>query len=584
MKKRMNIMTSADNNIAKYLFVNLANISEVLTSKYDVHFYLLQKRIESTTLTELSSYSEQVGINFFNIELKDDEFLSELTKYAYFDDRERFYDGVSHLFLPSDINRCLYIDTGDVLFLSSDYPFYDEDFNGKSLLATTYWGLQEDKYNFKSLEMWGGFNSGHVLFNIERLRKLNYQPQDYVDYVEAWNKACPDLDQLYGGDQAFLTGFFAGDIHIIEKNNPYNIKVSAIKKGEEGKTYKSVHLNDMYKSIKPWHIPFDTKADMEIYHREEIFNRDEIDYIALWWDLCKKTPVYENLKKESFKIVKKKWKTVYDLYKEIKKHTLIISLTSYPARTKHLHLTIDTLINQSKRANKLILWLSKKQFPSLERDLTPELLDQTNRGLEIRWVDDDLKPHKKYYYAIQEFPNDLIITVDDDVLYDEFLVEKLYKSYLKFPNMISATRAHLITFNQINEKMEIAPYNFWLKDYELIREKPSMKLIPIGIGGVLYPPKTMHQEVINLDAIKRTCLKADDLWLKAMQVMAKTPTVVTKESLNVKENGVDKSTALWKENVLENFNDTQFNQILEEYNHFFGDEDTLTSRIRSYKH
>ena len=135
-----------------------------------------------------------------------------------------------------------------------------------------------------------------------------------------------------------------------------------------------------------------------------------------------------------------------------------------------------------------------------------------------------------------------------------------------------------------NGKMEIAPYSYWLKDYELIREKPSMKLIPIGIGGVLYPPKTLHPEVSNLDAIKRTCLKADDLWLKIMQVMINTPTVVTKENLNVKENGVDKSTALWKENVLENLNDLQFNKVLTEYNHFYGDEDTLTSRIANYKH
>ncbi|MCL1989898.1 MAG: phosphotransferase [Defluviitaleaceae bacterium] len=269
--------------------------------------------------------------------------------------------------------------------------------------------------------------------------------------------------------------------------------------------------------------------------------------------------------------------------KAMRKH-IVVSLTSYPERISNIHLTIETLMNQSKKADRLLLYLSKDQFPQLEKDLTPELLDQANRGLAIKWVDDDLKPHKKYYYAMQAFPDDLIITVDDDVLYDEKLIDVLYQSYLKFPHMVSATRAHLMTFNEVNGKKEVAPYKYWLKDYELIREQPSMKLIPIGIGGVLYPPGIMHEELLNAEAIKRTCLKADDLWLKMMQVMVNTPTVVTKEKLDVKENGVDKSTALWKENVLENLNDIQFNQILAEYDHFFGEEETLTTRIHRYKH
>ena len=45
-------------------------------------------------------------------------------------------------------------------------------------------------------------------------------------------------------------------------------------------------------------------------------------------------------------------------------------------------------------------------------------LDQQKRGLTIRFCE-DLKAHKKYYYAFKEYPDDIVITVDDDVIYPQ---------------------------------------------------------------------------------------------------------------------------------------------------------------------
>ena len=50
-------------------------------------------------------------------------------------------------------------------------------------------------------------------------------------------------------------------------------------------------------------------------------------------------------------------------------------------------------------------------------------------GLQIEWRPGRIKPHKKYYYAIKEHPDDIVVTVDDDVMYPAELIESLYKTH-----------------------------------------------------------------------------------------------------------------------------------------------------------
>ena len=59
----------------------------------------------------------------------------------------------------------------------------------------------------------------------------------------------------------------------------------------------------------------------------------------------------------------------------------------------------------------------KTATPRKESDLPGVLSEMIMSGkVRLRWVD-DLKPHKKYFFAFKEYPNDLVITIDDDVLY-----------------------------------------------------------------------------------------------------------------------------------------------------------------------
>lgn len=246
---------------------------------------------------------------------------------------------------------------------------------------------------------------------------------------------------------------------------------------------------------------------------------------------------------------------------EGRENKIIVSITSIPSRFTSLYLCLETIMRQSLKPDKIILYLGNN---TKNMELPQNLKKMKKRGLTIEYRDDkELKPHTKYFYAMQEHPNDIIITFDDDILYNKNVIKMLYESYLKFPNEVSAIRVHKITFNQD----KINKYKNWIMEYKgkdtLI---PSHYLCATGVGGVLYPPHIMPKETFNKENIKNLSLSADDLWLKVMQIKYKIKVVKALEKnyyLFVIKNS--QSIALNKTNVDKCENDRVLSNLLNYY-------------------
>lgn len=252
-------------------------------------------------------------------------------------------------------------------------------------------------------------------------------------------------------------------------------------------------------------------------------------------------------------------KQPYETMCQLLAKKIIVSVTSYPKRIGTIKSVIDTILSQTKRADHVILWLAEEQFPNKEDDLPKELVAMSRQGLlDIRWCD-DLRPHKKYFYAFQEYPNDLVITVDDDILYPSNTIATLFASYLLYPNAVSASRAHIIAINN----HEIIPYNYWIHEINSLLHSPSMQLIATGCGGVLYSPSLFRKEFFDKNAIISTCLHADDLWLKAMQVMSNVPVVLAKNYEPLQYVPSSQDEALFQFNIRQQQNDVQLKQIIQ---------------------
>lgn len=232
--------------------------------------------------------------------------------------------------------------------------------------------------------------------------------------------------------------------------------------------------------------------------------------------------------------------------------TLIVSLTSYPARIKKVWLVVKTLLNQKKIDNfAIILWLSREQFPDEMESLPDNLKHLCSNGLIIRFVDDDLKSHKKYFYAFKEFPNNVVITVDDDVLYPSNLVYTLFSAHQKFTDCVICNRGTVIRKD--------FPYKEWEQVENYMT--PQNNILPTGIGGVLYPPKSYNKAIFSVDAIKQTCLYGDDLWLNFMCRINETEIVHTGAICGFITVLSTQETALCIENVDDNRNEQQIEKI-----------------------
>ena len=140
---------------------------------------------------------------------------------------------------------------------------------------------------------------------------------------------------------------------------------------------------------------------------------------------------------------------------------VIVSFTSYSnrLRTKAVNEMLNSLMKQSVHPFKIVMTLYKDDVKYINKYIQ-SLIDKNI--IELIVVNIDIKSHKKYFYTMQKYRNYPIITVDDDIIYERTTIESLLKSYLLYPNYISARRVHKMLFDKNHKLM---PYKYWKKEY-----------------------------------------------------------------------------------------------------------------------
>ena len=195
---------------------------------------------------------------------------------------------------------------------------------------------------------------------------------------------------------------------------------------------------------------------------------------------------------------------------------IIVSLTSFPPRLPKLHLVIECLLRQTIKPDAIILYLTAGQVESIEK-LPKKLQELQKRGLQIKLCPDKIRSHTKYFYAMKENPNDIVITVDDDLFYRTDLIERHLKAYRQHPQAIIA-----------NWVKEILPTTTKYAEWpDCATPQLSNRFLLLGVSSVLYPPHSLHEELFNKEAIIEQCLTADDVWLSCMALLKGTPIYFT---------------------------------------------------------
>jgi hypothetical protein len=190
---------------------------------------------------------------------------------------------------------------------------------------------------------------------------------------------------------------------------------------------------------------------------------------------------------------------------------VIVSLTSIPSRLRTLEIVIRSVLNQDVSPKKIVLWLNndlKPQIPKRLERLTGDIFEIKYSGLNCS--------HRKLIHSLELFKDDIIITCDDDLIYNRHWLSLIYTEHQKQPEKIIALRTRYISY----EHGVLLPYKQWVSTSEVVSD-PKF-IIPVGSSGVLYPPNCLDNKVTEVDLFLKLAPKADDLWFKAMSLLKGT--------------------------------------------------------------
>lgn len=496
-------------------------------------------------------------------------------------------------YIPSlfpQLDRALYLD-GDLIIRTDISQIYNEDISGKYAAVVKDMApmvLYNPPINAKlKVKHSAYFNSGVMLLNLQKMREdgiedklidyrihginffmdqdtFNVVLEEQVVYLPVWDNYLVTLDEKFSAHE--LSEYYKDIFPSIVKER-----------------WEKARILHMASKLKPWkyQLPIATDIFME-YYRRSPYQSEKIVFVESD-SIKEENSLSKRMKDEVIKEPNLLEILSYIFSSEqgcsggkTRDKKITISLTTFPARIKTLDRVILTLLKQTMKPDRIVLWLAEEDFPHKEAELPWTLLALRRHGLEIHWCD-NLYPHKKYYYSMLKYPDDIVITVDDDVAYSKYLVEVLYGSYLKHPHAISALRTHLMKFDSNGE---LLPYSQWYYQCLNYVDVPLRSLFATGVGGILYPPNLLNEEWKNKEKIKETSLYADDIWLKTMQVMNNIPVVLASRYQRLVFVGNTQDNSLFTQNVHSHKNDDVLKKLFFIYNEWNGVTDTLIDRIK----
>ena len=461
--------------------------------------------------------------------------------------------------LPSE-DKVLYVD-GDVVFRTDICELYGIDLGGNMVAAVPDSGKL---YSFRPtlFAVTTYFNSGVMLLNLKRMRFEGYAKRLLEEKRKSTDRSLMDqniFNLVFEGAVMplpirynclfvnLVRAFAAGKFKFSDVNRMYGTQY-----GDFQSLFDDAAIIHYSSKDKPWkvcNVPL--SEEWEKYYHSSLYAKVPLKRVPSQDAFCG----YDFFKES--KLIANE----IDSDKERKRHPIIVSLTTFPGRIHIVGEAIKSVLSQTVKADKIVLWLAKSQFPNQENDLPVELKSMRPLGLEIRWVDEDFRSHKKYCYAFRQFPEAVIITIDDDLVCAKDMIELLYGSYKRFPRCISALRTHLMRFDR---QGKLLPYVRWRQNCIDFVNRPNLALFATTGAGALYPPHIMPDEVCDSEAFMRCCPFADDVWIKVVSAAYGIPVVLPlKRHHQLVQVAESQECALWKENVLGGGNDAQIDAAIQ---------------------
>jgi len=113
---------------------------------------------------------------------------------------------------------------------------------------------------------------------------------------------------------------------------------------------------------------------------------------------------------------------------------IYVSLSAIPQRIKYINRSIDSILKQTKKPDKIFINIPNK-YRRFEEVVEDSQIPKFNDSrVEITRCE-DCGPGTKLLGSLEKLEkNSLLILVDDDHIYEDYMIEKFYYFYSKAPN------------------------------------------------------------------------------------------------------------------------------------------------------
>ncbi len=220
-------------------------------------------------------------------------------------------------------------------------------------------------------------------------------------------------------------------------------------------------------------------------------------------------------------------------------------------------------MRQTYQPAKIILWLSKEQFPD-GSGIPASLKDREGDIFEIRIVEGDIRSHKKYHYVSKEYPDSLVFLIDDDIYYPTDILERTMETHQNHPEAVICNYGYHMRYN---DKGELVPYNEWPIEHSYSMDDD---LFFGSGGGTLFKPSWLYKDLTNIELALKLTPIADDIWLNAMVSMVGCEKILLPNG-KILPVFIKEDVKLATQNKEQNGNDKQLHGIITHYKNLWSD-------------
>ena len=366
--KELNILVYPSKEYLKYLYVLLLSIFETHKSvKINIHIFEMDYTEQDKK--EVTSYCEKYDSSCYIYHI-DPQIYEDFPIYSNKWPIHHLFDILPHYYLPKEMDKILCLET-DMIVTERLDELYDMDFQDNYMICAPAKSIVEKN------EKAPVFNTGTILFNLNKMREDNINIDDFYRAAEELRKNGSVINDLLMFNCLFRQ---KGALILKEDGLKWNFRYSVyedhIKKYGRDRIIQGLQPHIVHYMLrefpyKPWDICF---TDEEIVQYKSFYNNryfriiEELnDYYKLWWKLAEKTPCYETMK-ERMTIIKNYVMSM-----------LNGTLQEASNKTEKMEKEIDFLRSRLKKAEKELIYyrvLNSEKFRKV-------ILDENNSSEEI---------------------------------------------------------------------------------------------------------------------------------------------------------------------------------------------------------